>query len=340
MLKSGWLFAIPLLLASSLPAVQAASIRDEAGMFSPKAVREAEAKLNQIERSSRVSVLIETVEALPGGEKLSPDAKSRLIDELATQRLKDNRDQEMYILMSKNDHKISHVLTHKNLASRFPKDARLGIRDAFTNEFRKGDFDGGLLRGVDSISRSLTEHPAAGVPGRRAAAPAGGRPQPGASGVGSILILVLGVVVVMMILRGIGRLFGGGMNQGYGQGPMGGPGGMGRPGFGGPGYGPQGGGGGFMSSLFGGIGGAMAGNWLYDQFSGRHHSSNYQNHDASGQTPTDGYDPNGNDIIGANDDGGQGGDWGDGGGDWGGGGGDWGGGGGDWGGDGGGGGDW
>ena len=25
-----------------------------------------------------------------------------------------------------------------------------------------------------------------------------------------------------------------------------------------------------MSSLFGGIGGALAGNWLYDQFSGRH----------------------------------------------------------------------
>ena len=36
-----------------------------------------------------------------------------------------------------------------------------------------------------------------------------------------------------------------------------------------PGYGGGGGGGGFMSSMFGGIGGALAGNWLYDQFSGR-----------------------------------------------------------------------
>ena len=48
---------------------------------------------------------------------------------------------------------------------------------------------------------------------------------------------------------------------------------IGRPGYGygGGGYGgPGGGGGGFFSSLFGGIGGAMAGNWIYDQFSGRH----------------------------------------------------------------------
>ena len=31
-----------------------------------------------------------------------------------------------------------------------------------------------------------------------------------------------------------------------------------------------GGGGGFFSGLLGGLGGAMAGNWLYDQMSGRH----------------------------------------------------------------------
>jgi uncharacterized protein len=81
-----------------------------------------------------------------------------------------------------------------------------------------------------------------------------------------------------------------------------------------------------MSSLFGGIGGAMAGNWLYDQFSGRHHGSGNMYPDQTnydqGSSPAD--DPST-------------GSWGGGGGDWGGGGGggDWGGGGGD-----GGGGDW
>jgi uncharacterized protein len=81
-----------------------------------------------------------------------------------------------------------------------------------------------------------------------------------------------------------------------------------------------------MSSLFGGIGGAMAGNWLYDQFSGRHHGS------SGNMYP----DQTGYDQGGPADDPSTG-SWGGGGGDWGGGdggGGDWGGGGdgggGDW----------
>jgi uncharacterized protein len=102
-----------------------------------------------------------------------------------------------------------------------------------------------------------------------------------------------------------------------------------------------------MSSMFGGIGGALAGNWLYDQFSGRHHDSsmgqatNYDPTAGAGSpgetagpdyvTPGDGGADWGGDAGG--DVGGGGGDWGGGdtggGGDWGGGGGgDWGGGGG------------
>ena len=100
----------------------------------------------------------------------------------------------------------------------------------------------------------------------------------------------------------------------------------------------------------------MAGNWLYDQMSGRHGGGMTSagaglTGEEGSTSPTDAADER---IIGADDDGGQGASWGDGGadaggGDWGGGdaGGDWGGGavtgavggGGDWGG-GGGGGDW
>src|SRR5262249_60976815 len=96
------------------------------------------------------------------------------------------------------------------------------------------------------------------------------------------------------------------------------------------------------------LGGAMAGNWLYDQMTGRHGGmtsagAGYPGDVSTGSIPDRGDDA----IIGADDHGGQGGgswdaggtdtgggDWGggDAGGDWGGGGGDWGGGGGDWGG--------
>lgn len=166
---------------------------------------------------------------------------------------------------------------------------------------------------------------------------------------GTFLLIILGIFGVLLVLRLLGGLF----NRGAGAGNSGQMGGMGmpRPGmgpgggpgyYGGPGYGGRGGG--FFSGMLGGLGGVLAGNWLYDQFSGRH----------GGMTSADAYHsadytsgtPEGGDAIVGGDDGlGGGGDWGGdagtadtGGGDWGGGGGDWGGGGGDWGG--GGGGDW
>lgn len=175
---------------------------------------------------------------------------------------------------------------------------------------------------------------------------------------GTILLIGGGILAVFLILRVLGGLFNRSSGGGYpnqvggmgmprpGMGPGGGPGYYG----GGGGYGQRGGGG-FFSGLLGGLGGAVAGNWLYDQFSGRHGGSTsagmgYGPNDASAGLP----DQRDDAIIGADDDGGRGASWDDGnagdtgGGDWGGGdaGGDWGGGGGDWGGGdgGGGGGDW
>ena len=332
MLKTRWLLALPLLLATSITSAQAASVRDSAGMFSPEAVRQAQAKLDRIERESKVPILIETVESLPEAANLKPPEKRSLINDVATRRARESG-QGVYLLISKDDHLISNVLTRKQLASRLPSNVRLNIRDAIAANFKKGDFDAGLNHAVDAFGRALAGGPVTGaVPGPGGVA---GRPRGGTSGIGTLLMIGLGIVAVMFVLRLLGGLFGGAGRQGYGQGQMGGgPGQMGGPGWGGQGYGPQRGGG-FMSSLFGGIGGAMAGNWLYDQFSGRHHggTTDSSSYGAGGAT---GYDPGGDEIVGGNDDGGQGADWGGGGGgDWGGGGGDWGGGG-----DGGGGGDW
>jgi hypothetical protein len=163
----------------------------------------------------------------------------------------------------------------------------------------------------------------------------------------TFLLIGLGILAVLVLLRVLGGLFGRSAGTGYpnqmggygGPRPGMGPGGPGY--YGGPGYGGRGGG--FFSGLLGGLGGALAGNWLYDQMSGRHGGmtsagAGYPVDESSATAPDQGGDA----IIGADDHGGQGGSWDDGaGGDWGGGdaGGDWGGGGGDWGG-GDGGGDW
>ena len=164
----------------------------------------------------------------------------------------------------------------------------------------------------------------------------------------------LGIFGVLLVLRLLGGLFGrssAGYPGGMSMGGMGRPGmGPGPGGYGAPGYGGYGGGrgGGLFSGMLGGLGGALAGNWLYDQFSGRHGGAGHS--DASAYPVAgspDPYTPSGDDFVGTNDDPGGGASWGapdtgNTGGDWGGGdgGGDWGGGGGDWGGGGGDGGDW
>ena len=115
----------------------------------------------------------------------------------------------------------------------------------------------------------------------------GGKAAAGRSPFGTFLMIILGIFGVLLVLRLIGGLF----NRSAGQGIPAGMGmprqGMGGgPGYGGPGYG--GGGGGFFSSVLGGLGGALAGNWLYDQFSGGRHGQ-YGSADAGHVADSTGY---------------------------------------------------
>jgi uncharacterized protein len=121
-----------------------------------------------------------------------------------------------------------------------------------------------------------------------------------------VIAIVVGGIVVISLLS---RMFGAG-RTGYGpagNGPGYGPGGY-APG---PGYG----GGGFLQSLTGGIFGAMAGHWLYDQFSGHPHQahagdSNWSGSDDSSEPTNDdggfsgGTDFGGGDFGGGGDSGG------------------------------------
>ncbi len=357
MLTRRSLVAIPVILGAMFlaPLSRGAVVRDTAGMFSKNAVKKARARLDKLERATHIPIVIETIESIPG---IDPDAsaaaRSKAIDALAVRRDEEIADEGIYILIAKRDHAISPVLIRKRLAHVLPIDKRDAIRDALRAEFRAGKFDSGLLAAVEAMEQALEGVSAAKTEGHGINPPLAIRDHGGAvprparhSGFGSFFLIILGIFGVLLILRVIGGLFGRRTGPGYGA-PMGGmprPGYGGGPGYGGPGYG--GGGGGFFSGLLGGLGGALAGNWIYDQFSGRHHQG-MTSADAGympGETsvaPDDG----GNAIVGGDDDiGGGGATWDDapggdaGGGDWGGGGGDWGGGGGDWGG-GGGGGDW
>ncbi|WP_422926657.1 TPM domain-containing protein [Singulisphaera sp. PoT] len=329
MLKTRWFLALPLALAAWVGTAQASSIRDEAGLFDPETVRQAQDILDRVESRTKLPTTIETITSLEGAP----------IDEVTVRHAERDRASGVFILIAKKEHKIE-VRAARGYRRALPDSRLAPIRTAFLNEFKKGDYSAGLKQGVAELEREVTGAQAANgglllqnAPNNARRAPVN-RPGGGQQsfGLGSLLGIGLGIIAILFILRLIGSAFGGG--HGYA-----GPGRMGGPGYGAPGYGGAGGGGGgFLSSMFGGIGGAIAGNWLYDQFSGRHHGGYTDNSSTYGDAGQ-GYsgDSGASDWSGG---GGVSGDWGDSGG---GGGGDWGGGGGgDWGGgdSGGGGGDW
>ena len=340
MTRLRWLIALPaFLVATSGPAI-AAEIRDKAGLFSAEAVKKAEAELDRIEREYTVPIRIETVDSLNGSN----------IDDVLKQHAKAADAHGLYTLIARKERK-TEVGESLSYAKYLTRPRTLAIRDAINREFAKGDYDAGMLKGIDKMDSILSEARAEAGGSLRPTAPAGrraqvpapvGRAVPGRpssfGGMGMLLSIGLGILALFLVIRVLGALFSRGQGGYAGNQRAMGPGGMGPGGMGGgPGYGGGGGGGGFMSSMFGGIGGALAGNWLYDQFSGRHHDTslgqgNYDPGVAAPDTPAN------DDFVTPGDGGGDWGGGGDagGGGDWGGGGG--GGGGGDWGG--GGGGDW
>jgi len=311
MWKPRWLLALPLaaLVMSVSPGLaHASSVRDEARMFSAGAVQRAEAELNRLEREQGISTTVETVASLEG----------RPVGLVTKEHAGQSGSNGIYVLIAKAEHKID-VYASPRVSGAIDRARGLAIQDTFTNTLKAGDFDAALAAGVQEIGTEVTAaHARNGV--RRQAGRQGvpaARGNQGSFGFGSLLGIGLVIVGVLFVVRLIGSLFAG-RGQGYPGGRMGAP-----------GYGPGGGGGGgFMSSLFGGIGGAMAGNWLYDQFSGRHQggmtdSSSYGGDAGVSDAGTDATNVSGD--WGGGDAGG-GGDWGGGGG---GGGGDWGGGGGD-----------
>jgi hypothetical protein len=300
-----WLLALPLALAAMIGTASASSVRDQAGMFSPDAVRQAEADLNRVERQYGIPTTIETIDSLDGAD----------IANTTLERAKRSGTRGIYILIANKEKKIWDEVWRGAI----PPDRQRALRQAFAAGFKKGDFDAGLLQGVKEIGTEVAatvaekgtrrSQPGALPPGR-----AGRGNGKGGFGIGSLLGIGLLIVGVLFVVRLLGGLFGGGGSRQPGR--------MGAPGYGAPGYG-GGGGGGFMSSLFGGIGGALAGNWLYDQFSGRHHGG-YSDSSAMGgdasQSPASGGDDwsGGGTDWGGGDTGGGGGDWGGGGdgGDW------------------------
>jgi uncharacterized membrane protein YgcG len=212
MLTRRWILAIPLVLASLLApeAARAAIIRDQAGLFSAKALSEARAELDRIERDTKIPITIETIPSLEG----------RDIHEVLERHAVKEGDSGLYILIPKKEHKVQveSSVRYRSLLTKGKTDA---IRDAFVESFKKGDFDAGLTQGVRTVgletALARSEAPATTRSGRPNVVPphtvpvrpAPVPPRGGGFGLGSIVMIGLLVVGVLFVLRLLGGIFGG-----------------------------------------------------------------------------------------------------------------------------------
>ena len=274
-----WMAFAGLLLLpwTSLRRVGAADSRiiDEAAIFSPSAIKDAEEALFKVKTKSKLPITIQTRKS----------AEGQAPDKLAINLAKSNAGDGLYLLILKDDRKIE-MLWSNSFKGRITNDDRDQVRKAISDEFKKSDWDSGLKQGVAKLvilaerfpigEALIPAKPAPGVrqnnAGQNQALPV--RQAQGGIGIITILMLGLGLFILVRIVRG---LMGGGGSYSGGGGP-----GMGRgQGYGGgPGYGGGGGGGGFFSGMLGGLGGAVLGNWAYDKLSGHGHD---QNHAGLGQ---------------------------------------------------------
>ena len=99
----------------------ASKVVDNAHLFSASAIAQAETALAKAEEKSRLPVLIETVESLSGEG----------VDEAALKRARQlGSAGGVFLLISKDDHKISPPFVRRQFESRLPGDRRIAIRDA------------------------------------------------------------------------------------------------------------------------------------------------------------------------------------------------------------------
>jgi uncharacterized membrane protein YgcG len=186
--------------ALAVPQLGAAEVRDRAGIFSSEAVQKAEAELDRIERRTHIPVVIETIEALPGlGRDSSASEKRTAVERLAEQRASEIGYEGVYLLISKKDHVISHVLVHKRFKSLVSLEERDEVRGTLAREFKGGRFDEGLLKTTALLESALAEaSPVSGI--RRAVpgmpAPRRGEAQGGKFGLGTLFAIGLGRVLL------------------------------------------------------------------------------------------------------------------------------------------------
>ena len=121
-----------------------AGVRDGAGLFSEVAIRDAGESLRKLAQETGVTAVVETVDSLNG----------EAVEEVAVRLARRSAIKGIFILVARRDKKLE-VLASRPFHEAFPRETLHGVRTAFSDGLRKGDFNGGLREGVAAISAAV-----------------------------------------------------------------------------------------------------------------------------------------------------------------------------------------
>src|SRR5688572_4955437 len=152
---------IAALLLLMFGSVVYAEVRDEAGLFSEDAVRQANERIAKM----GVSVVVETYAALPSEmlQNYDPKRKDESFKAFGQRRVQQVAPNGVYVMVTTNPNYVSITEGTKNVIRGTDTNA---ARNAMVHSFGASRFDEGLVRGIEALSHST------GL--RGGAAPAGG----------------------------------------------------------------------------------------------------------------------------------------------------------------------
>lgn len=265
------LLALPVLLAGPFAQAATVAIRDEAGFFSESAKAAASKVVSDIKANQKRDLVIETYREIPAAARKGVDlqdkaALKRVFETWSVQRARELGVQGVYVVLTREPAHLQVAVGNETLRQAFTTADRNALADTMLERLRAKKYDDALIAGVGFVRDTLIAHQspqakpsgnsrtpaAASSAAASSAAPASGSSEAATGSQGSsflsrLLPLLLLGIVILVVIRLIGSLFGRGLSGGM------------QPGFGG---------GGFLQSMLGGIFGAAAGMWLYNQFTG------------------------------------------------------------------------
>ena len=294
--------ALPLAAAALcfVPAAASAQVHDEAKIFSPQAVTEADASLAKIDQQYHKQLVVETIGSLPADQKAAAEqqGKEAFFDHLKATRANALGVNGVYVLICMDPPFIDDAAGRETVERGiFTSNDLSTLRQSFRTALHDKQYDRGLREAVDDVRRAFAANvpaetatagrgftggapsPAIGQPGMGGGVIPGGnsgRTTPPAStshifGIGGLLCLALGAFIIFSLIKSVFRRSGtgnsmGGTGFGGGGVPMGG--GPMYP-TGGPVYGGAPAGGGAGRGFLGGLLGGAVGGYAVDKFEHR-----------------------------------------------------------------------